>query len=85
MSDSDRLVKIKRSGWTSTLASFCLHCAVCKRARQRQGGLAFRIVLLVEERLCPFCRAYASFYGRKAHEPLPELDPQVGANGAFVP
>lgn len=66
--DPERIEQSNASRWRQLLASFCLHCALCRRARQQQGGFAFRLVLLVEEKVCPFCRAYASVYGRKAHE-----------------
>jgi hypothetical protein len=49
------------------LASVCLRCPVCRRARKLQRGFAFALVQRVERRLCPFCRAYESVYGRKAH------------------
>lgn len=48
----------------------CLECLVCRRARTRQRGLAFRLVKTVERKLCPYCRAYAHVYGRQAHEPM---------------
>lgn len=50
------------------LASVCRNCPVCRRARERQKGLAFWLVNKVEHRLCPFCRAYERVYGRRAHE-----------------
>jgi len=53
------------------LARVCLNCPVCRRARQRQTSLAFRLVNQVERHLCPFCRAYERVYGRKAHEGRP--------------
>jgi len=52
------------------LASVCRNCPACRRARQRQSGLAFWLVNQVERRLCPFCRAYERIYGRKAHEKM---------------
>jgi len=54
------------------LASVCRNCPVCRRARQRPSGLAFRLVNQVERHLCPFCRAYERVYGRKAHEGKPK-------------
>ncbi len=50
------------------LAGVCQHCPVCRRARQQQIGLAFRLVQRVESQVCPFCRAYERVHGRKAHE-----------------
>jgi hypothetical protein len=52
------------------MARRCLDCPVCRRARKKQKGLAFRFVKTIEGRLCPYCRAYEKAYGRKAHEPL---------------
>jgi hypothetical protein len=50
------------------LARVCANCSLCRRARQRQRGLAFWLVKHVEAKLCPFCRAYEGVYGRPAHE-----------------
>lgn len=50
------------------LANVCRSCPVCRRARQKQSGLAFEFVKRVEMRTCPFCRAHERVYGRKAHE-----------------
>jgi len=52
-------------------AKGCLNCPVCKRAREKQRGVAYWVVKHVEEGLCPNCKAYNKVYGRKAHEPLP--------------
>lgn len=52
------------------LARVCVNCAICRRARRKQKGLAYELVRRVEERICPFCRAYERVYGRKAHEPV---------------
>lgn len=49
------------------LARVCMNCPVCRRARRRQRGLAYQLVTGVEERVCPFCRAYERVFGRKAH------------------
>lgn len=51
------------------MAAVCVHCPVCRHARKKQKGPAYRFVRTVEGRLCPFCRAYEKVYGRKAHEP----------------
>ena len=53
------------------LAEKCLSCPLCKRARNRQKGIAFWFVKHVEGSLCPQCKAYEKVYGQKAHEPLP--------------
>jgi hypothetical protein len=47
------------------------HC-ISSHARSKQRGLAYWLVRNVENRICPFCRAYEKVYGRKAHEPIPE-------------
>ena len=52
-------------------AQGCLDCPLCKSARRKQRGLAFWFVRVVEESLCPQCKAYERVYGRKAHEPAP--------------
>jgi hypothetical protein len=54
------------------LARVCVNCLLCRTARRRQGGWAFKLVSRLERRFCPFCRAYERVYGRKAHEPLGE-------------
>lgn len=51
------------------LARVCANCPVCRRARNKQHGLAFGLVKTVETRICPFCLAYAKVTGRKSHEP----------------
>lgn len=51
------------------MARICIECPVCSRAREKQRGIAYTIVRLVEGRLCPCCRAYERVYGRKAHAP----------------
>ena len=53
------------------MAEACRHCTVCRRARKTQCGFSFWVVQRVENRLCPFCKAYERVYGRKAHEPAP--------------
>jgi len=55
-------------------AKQCLECFLCKRAREKQKGLAFWFVKKVEPGFCPACKAYEKVYGRKAHEPIPETD-----------
>jgi len=52
------------------LAWICANCPVCRRARLRQRGAAFRWLKKVKARLCPFCRAYERVHGRQAQEPL---------------
>ncbi len=53
-------------------AKQCLECPLCRRARDKQRGLAFWFVRHVEGSLCPDCKAYEKVYGRKAHEPIPK-------------
>ena len=48
------------------LARVCVHCPLCRRARQKQAGVAFWLVKKVEASVCPFCRAYAKVYGQKS-------------------
>jgi len=57
------------------LAEQCLKCSVCRRAREKQRGLAFWFVKHVEGGLCPACKAYERVTGRKAHEPIPSPEP----------
>ncbi|MCX6897530.1 MAG: hypothetical protein NT105_02415 [Verrucomicrobia bacterium] len=54
-----------------TLAQVCVLCPVCRQARKKQRGVAFKMVQAVEVHLCPFCKAYERVHGRKAHEPTP--------------
>jgi hypothetical protein len=63
---------------TRALAQHCVDCVVCRRARRKQAGLAFRVVKTFEG-LCPFCRAYEKVYGRKPHEPVPATGADAGA------
>jgi len=51
------------------MAQFCVNCPVCKRARNRQEGVAYWFVKNIEDGFCPFCKAYERVYGKKAHEP----------------
>lgn len=53
------------------LAAVCESCPVCRTARRKQAGLAFRLVKTVEGRICPFCQAYERVHGRKAHGGAP--------------
>jgi hypothetical protein len=53
-----------------TMARVCETCPVCRTARRNQQGLANRFVRGIEEKICPFCRAYERVHGRKAHEPV---------------
>lgn len=59
----------------TALASVSEKCVVCNFARHRQRGLIFQLVKCVENRLCPFCRAYYRVFGRKSHEPFPDRRP----------
>ena len=51
-------------------AKQCLECPICKRAREKQRGLAFWFVKKIESGICPACKAYEKVYHRKAHEPI---------------
>jgi hypothetical protein len=53
------------------MAQVCALCLICRRARKKQRGVAFKMVQAVEVHLCPFCKAYERVHGRKAHEPAP--------------
>ena len=55
-------------------AQKCVDCTVCVSARQKQRGIAFWFVKVIEGGICPYCKAYEKVYGRKAHEPVPEQD-----------
>ena len=50
------------------LAQVCVACPVCRQARRKQRGAAFRLVKSVEGKVCPFCQAYERVHGKKAHE-----------------
>lgn len=52
------------------MAQGCVECLVCRRAREKQRGLAFWFVKTIEGSVCPNCQAYERVYGRKAHEPI---------------
>ena len=54
------------------MAERCVECFVCKRAREKQKGLAFWLVKKVESGLCPWCKAYEKVYNRKPHELIPD-------------
>ena len=63
-----------------TRAQKCLTCPVCTRARKNQKGFAYWFVQTIEGSICPYCKAYARVYGRKAHEPMPEPKRSRGVN-----
>jgi hypothetical protein len=50
------------------LAAKCVACPLCRRARDKQKGVAYWFVKNVEGGFCPACQAYEKVYGRKAHE-----------------
>jgi len=52
------------------MAQRCLECLLCRRAREKQRGLAFWFVKRIESRVCPYCKAYERVHDRKAHESL---------------
>ena len=54
------------------LAQQCVECKICASAREKQRGLAYWIVRLVEGGICPACKSYERVYGRRAHEPAPD-------------
>jgi len=58
------------TGLDRVLARVCATCPVCRRARHKQAGAAYRFVQKVEGGLCPFCRAYERVYGEKSYEPI---------------
>ena len=62
-------MKSTASSLDRALARVCANCPVCRRARQRQSGLAFWLVKRVETKACPFCRAYERVHDRPAHLP----------------
>ena len=53
-------------------AQVCVNCPVCRRAREKQKGLAYLFVKFVEGSFCPKCKAYEKVYGRKAYDPVPD-------------
>lgn len=53
------------------MARVCELCPACMHARHHQRGMIFGLVKSIENRVCPFCRAYERVNGRKAHEALP--------------
>lgn len=53
------------------MARICEYCPACMHARHHQKGIVFQLVKKVEERICPFCRAYERVHGRRAHERRP--------------
>jgi len=55
-------------------AKMCLECPICKKARQKQGGLAYLFVKLVDRKICPSCKALEQITGKRAYEPLTQDD-----------
>ena len=45
------------------LARVCETCPACRQAQRKQAGVAFWLVTNVEEKICPFCRAYERVHG----------------------
>ena len=70
--------EIKTSRLDRALARICANCPVCRRARRRQRGAAYGLVKAIEQKVCPFCRAYHRVTGRPAHEPVTGMARQVG-------
>lgn len=52
------------------LAKQCKNCPICRRARDKQKGVAFWFVKNIEGGFCPACQSYEKVYGQKAHEPV---------------
>ncbi len=52
------------------LANACKNCPVCRRARDKQKGVAYWFVKHIEGGFCPACQSYERVYERKAHEPV---------------
>ena len=50
------------------LAALCGWCPLCRQARRKGKGIAFRLVRNAESDFCPFCRAYERVNGHPAHE-----------------
>jgi hypothetical protein len=63
--DAPRITDRDRS-----MAKICESCPICRRARRKQQGVAFRFVKTIENQICLFCQAYEKVHGRKAHEPV---------------
>ena len=63
MSDNNAITKKDRER-----AQKCIDCPVCKRAREKQKGVAFWFVKIIEGSVCPNCKAYEKVYGKKAYE-----------------
>ncbi len=50
------------------LASICGWCPLCRHARRKGEGIAYRFVRRVEKDICPVCLAYERVNGRPACE-----------------
>jgi hypothetical protein len=58
---------MKKDDKLQKMADFCKNsCPVCVRARKKGKGLLYMMVKL-ERKLCPFCRAYEKVYGKPAY------------------
>lgn len=55
-------------------AKMCLDCPICRRAREKQRGLAYMFVKLVDRKLCPSCKALEQITGKRAYERLTQED-----------
>ena len=60
------------------LARICHACPICRNARTRQSGAAYRVVRRLASKVCPFCQAYERVHGRKAHERVAKSDGKRG-------
>ncbi|ACM18943.1 hypothetical protein Geob_0576 [Geotalea daltonii FRC-32] len=59
---------VKITALDRAMARLCETCPACRSAQRKQQGMAFWLVTRVEEKICPFCRAFEKVHGRKAHE-----------------
>ena len=51
-------------------AKRCLECPICKRAREKQRGLAYLFTKYIDRKICPNCKAFEQMTGQLAYEPL---------------
>jgi len=48
----------------------CLECPLCRRAREKQKGIAYLLVKYIDRKICPYGRALEKFTGQPAYEPI---------------
>jgi hypothetical protein len=51
-------------------AKKCLECPVCVKAREKQKGLAYWFVKLIDRTICPYCKAFEKVFNQRAYEPI---------------